>query len=182
MFKNFSLSSFKKMKPPAENTFNAMQEVKELNKIPLNKKFVKDYDNIEAAFKKVAKEQNVEDYDKNVAAKLIKDSAPVILELKKYFNRPRPKVSAKKMNVKMKDIEMDSMKTASYPSGHSVQGVLIGKVLGDKYPKAKSAFNKTAEKISYSRRVAHAHYKSDSKMGEKLGNSMYKHIKNKTKW
>ena len=46
-------------------------------------------------------------------------------------------------------------------------------------PKAKSAFVKTGENISYSRRVAHAHYKSDSKMGEKLGNSMYKHIKNK---
>ena len=45
--------------------------------------------------------------------------------------------------------------------------------------KAKSAFAKTGENISYSRRVARAHYKSDSKMGEKLGNSMYKHIKNK---
>ena len=169
------------MKPPADNTYDAMQEVKELKKIPLNKKFVKDYDNIEGAFKKTAKEQGVEDYDKNIAAKLIKDSAPVILELKKYFGRPRPKVTAKKMNIQMKDVEMESMKTASYPSGHSVQGVLIGKVLGDKYPKAKSAFNKTAENISYSRRVARAHYKSDSKMGEKLGNSMYKHIKNKTK-
>ena len=81
------------------------------------------------------------------------------------------------MNVNMKDIEMASMKTASYPSGHSTQGILIGKVLSDKYPKAKSAFNKTAENISYSRRVARAHYKSDSKLGEKLGKDMYKHIK-----
>ena len=56
---------------------------------------------------------------------------------------------------------------------------LIGKMLGDKHPKAKSAFAKTGENISYSRRVARAHYKSDSKMGEQLGNSMYKHIKNK---
>ena len=158
MFKNFDISSFKKMKPPGDNTFDTMQEVKALNKIPLNKKFVEDYDN-------------------NIAAKLIKDSAPVIIELKKYFNRPRPKVSAKKMNVKMKDIEMASMKTASYPSGHSTQGVLIAKVLSDKYPKAKSAFNKTAKNISYSRRVAHAHYKSDSDMGEKLGAAMYDHIK-----
>ena len=83
------------------------------------------------------------------------------------------------MNIKIKDYEMSSMKTPSYPSGHSVQGILIAKVLGDKYPKAKSAFAKTGENISYSRRVAHAHYKSDSKMGKKLGNSMYKHIKNK---
>jgi hypothetical protein len=71
------------------------------------------------------------------------------------------------------------MKTASYPSGHSVQGTLIAKVLGDKYPNVRKAFEKTGENISYSRRVARAHFKSDSKMGEKLGNSMYKHIKNK---
>ena len=179
MFKDFDISSFKKMKPPGDNTFDTMQEVKELESIPLNKKFVKDNDNIEAAFKKTAKENGVEDYDGKTAAKLIKESAPVILELKKYFNRPRPKVNAKKMNISMKDIEMESMKTPSYPSGHSVQGILIAKVLGDKYPKAKSAFNKTGKNISYSRRVAHAHYKSDSKMGEKLGNEMYKHIKNK---
>ena len=71
------------------------------------------------------------------------------------------------------------MKTPSYPSGHSVQGMLIGKVLSDKYPRSRKGFMATAKNISYSRRVARAHYKSDSKMGEELGNSMYKHIKNK---
>ena len=179
MFKDFDLSSFKKIKPPGDNTFDTSQEIKALNKIPLKKDFVKKFDNIEAAFAKTAKENNVEGYDKKIPAKLIKDSAPIILELKKHFDRPRPKVLAKKMNIKIKDIEMDSMKTPSYPSGHSAQGILIAKVLGDKYPKAKSAFIKTGENISYSRNVARAHYKSDSKMGKKLGNLMYKHIKNK---
>ena len=179
MFKNFNTSSFKKIKPPSDNSFNTMKEIKDLKKIPLRKDFVKKYDDIEAAFKKTAEEQGIKDYDKKIPAKIIKDSAPIILELKKHFNRPRPKVLAKKMNIKLDDYEMESMKTPSYPSGHSVQGILIAKVLGDKYPKAKSAFAKTGENISYSRRVAHAHYKSDSKMGEKLGNSMYKHIKNK---
>lgn len=176
MFKDFDTSSFKKMKPPGDNTFDTMQELKELESIPLDKKFVKENDDIEAAFKKTAKQNNIKDYDTSIAADLIKSSAPIILDIKKHFNRPRPKVVAKKMNINMKDIEMNSMKTPSYPSGHSVQGILIAKVLGDKYPKAKSAFAKTGKNISYSRRVAHAHYKSDSKMGEKLGNSMYKYI------
>ena len=179
MFKNFNTEPFKKKKPPSDGGYTTHTELNELRKIPLRKDFVEKYDDIEVAFKKTAEEQNVENYDKKIAAKLIKESAPIILELKKHFNRPRPKVLAKKMNIKMKDYEMSSMKTPSYPSGHSVQGILIAKVLGDKYPKAKSAFVKTGENISYSRRVAHAHYKSDSKMGEKLGNSMYKHIKNK---
>ena len=175
MFKNFNISSFKKQKPSSDNSFDTDQEIKALKKIPLRKEFVKKYDDIEAAFKKTAEEQGVKDYDKKIAAKLIKESAPVILELKKHHNRPRPYELDKKLTA----FKMKSMQTPSYPSGHSVQGILIGKVLSDKYPRSRKGFMATAKNISYSRRVARAHYKSDSKMGEELGNSMYKHIKNK---
>ena len=175
MLKDFDIGPFKKMKPPVDSGYTTRTEINELKKIPLKKDFVKKFDNIETAFAKTAKDNNIKDYDKSIAAKLIKESAPVILKLKKYHNRPRPK----ELDKKLPNYEMSSMKTPSYPSGHSVQGILIAKVLGDKYPKAKSAFAKTGENISYSRRVARAHYKSDSKMGEQLGNSMYKHIKNK---
>ena len=175
MFKDFDIKPFKKKKPPSDNSFDTAQEIKALKKIPLKKEFVKKYDNIEAAFAKTAKEQGVEDYDKNIAAKLIKDSAPVILELKKHHNRPRPYELDKKLTA----FKMKSMETPSYPSGHSVQGMLIGKVLSDKYPRSRKALMATAKNISYSRRVARAHYKSDSKLGEDIGNSMYKHIKNK---
>jgi len=173
MFKNFDISSFKKMKPSSDNSFDTAQEIKALKKIPLKKDYVKKYDDIEAAFKKTAKEQGVEDYDEKVAAKLIKESAPIILELKKHYDRPRPY----ELDKNLKHFKMKSMETPSYPSGHSVQGMLIGNVLKMKY--GKSAFMKTAENISYSRRVARAHYKSDSKMGEKLGNSMFNFIKDK---
>jgi hypothetical protein len=175
MFKDFDISSFKKQKPPSDNSFDTDQEIKALKKIPLRKEFVKKYDDIESAFKKTAEEQGVKDYDKKIAAKLIKESAPVILELKKHHDRKRPY----ELDKNLKAIVLKSMQTPSYPSGHSVQGVLIAKALGNKHPKAKSAFAKTGQNISYSRRVARAHYKSDSKLGEDIGNSMYKHIKNK---
>ena len=90
MFKDFNISSFKKTKPPSDNSFDTDQEIKALKKIPLRKDFVKKYDNIEKAFEQTAKDNNIKDYDKKIAAKLIKDSAPVILELKKYHNRKRP--------------------------------------------------------------------------------------------
>ena len=175
MLKDFDIGPFKKMKPPVDSGYTTRTEINELKKIPLKKDFVKKFDNIETAFAKTARDNNVQDYDKKVAAKLIKDSAPVILELKKFHNRPRPK----ELDRKLPNYEMASMKTPSYPSGHSVQGILIAKVLGDKYPNVRKAFEKTGENISYSRRVARAHFKSDSKMGEQLGNLMYKHIKNK---
>ena len=174
MLKDFNVSTFKKMKPPSDNSFDTAQEIKALKKIKLNKSFVKKYDNIEAAFKKTADEQGIKDYDKNIAAKLIKQSAPVILKLKKYHNRPRPYDLDKSLS----SVKMDSMNTASYPSGHSAQGMLIASVLKDKYGKG-SAFMQTAKNISDSRNIAHAHYKSDSKNGTELGKQMYKHIKNK---
>ena len=175
MLKKFNISKFKKQKPPSDHSFDTDQEIKELKKIPLKKDFVKKYDNIEAAFKQTAKEQDVKNYDEKIAAKLIKESAPIIIELKKYHNRPRPY----ELDKKLKHLKLKSMETPSFPSGHSVQGVLIGSVLKMKY--GKSAFMQTAKNISYSRRVARAHYKSDSKIGEKLGGEMYKHVKNKIK-
>ena len=44
MFKDFDISSFKKMKPPGDNTFDTMQEIKALKKIPIRKTFVKEFD------------------------------------------------------------------------------------------------------------------------------------------
>ena len=105
------------------------------------------------------------------------ESDPIIMKLKKHFNRPRPKVLAKKMGVKMKDIELETMKTPSYPSGHSVQGYLIAMTLSDKYPKKRDKLMKTAKDISYSRNIARAHYRSDSKFGEAIGLELYKYLK-----
>ena len=172
MFKDFNISSFKKQKPPSDNSFDTDQEIKALKKIPLRKDFVKKYDNIEKAFEQTAKDNNVKDYDKKIAAKLIKESAPVILELKKYHNRPRPY----ELNKNLKAVKMKSMNTPSYPSGHSAQGMLIASVLKDKYGKGP-AFMKTAKNISDSRNMAHAHYPSDSKNGTELGKQLYKHTK-----
>jgi hypothetical protein len=165
MFKDFDISSFKKQKPPSDSSFDTAQEIKALKKIPLRKEFVK-------KFEQTAKDNNIKDYDKKIAAKLIKDSAPVILELKKYHNRPRPY----ELDKSLKAVKMKSMNTPSYPSGHSAQGMLIASVLKDKYGKS-SAFMQTAKNISNSRNIAHAHYMSDSKNGTELGKQLYKHIK-----
>ena len=171
MLKDFNISSFKKQKPPSDNSFDTAQEIKALKKIPIRKEFVKKYDDIEAAFEKTAEEQGIKDYDKNIAAKLIKESAPVILELKKYHNRPRPY----ELDKSLSHVKMPSMKTKSYPSGHSAQSMLIALTLKDKYGKEK-AFMQTAKNISDSRNIAHAHFRSDSDNGNELGKKLYESI------
>tara|TARA_E500000305_G_scaffold102705_1_gene97648 strand:+ start:878 stop:1405 length:528 start_codon:yes stop_codon:yes gene_type:complete len=172
MLKDFNIKKYLDKKPPSDNSFTTMQEVKELNNTPINKNFVKQKDNIKKAFTKIVDEGKF-------IQKLIDESAPLILKIKKHHDRPRPKKLAKKIGIKMEDVEMESMKTPSYPSGHSAQGVLVGMALSDKYPNKKTKLMKIAKDISKSRNIARAHYKSDSKFGEQIGKDMYNHIKNK---
>ena len=185
MFKGFNIEKYKKIKPPPDNSFTTMQEIKEVNAIPMNKASVKKYDEIGDVFMDVLKKNNAfkdKEVEKNtfaVLSELVKKSYPIIKKLKDHFNRPRPKVMAKKINIKMKDYELPSMNTASYPSGHSVQGILIAKVLSDRWPRLKKELTRAGKKISESRRVAKAHYKSDSKLGELMGDDMYKYFKSK---
>ena len=172
LLKDFNIKKYLDKKPPGNNSFTTMQEIKELSKTPINKNFVKEKDDIKKSFTKIV------DEDKFIQG-LIDESAPIILKIKKHHNRPRPKKLAKKLGIKMEDIEMDSMKTPSYPSGHSAQGMLIGMVLSDKYPSKRNKLMKTAKDISKSRNIAHAHYKSDSRFGEDIGKDMYNEVKNK---
>ena len=113
------------------------------------------------------------------AQNIINETSPVIWKIKKHHNRPRPKEIAKKLKIRMEDYELKSMDTPSYPAGHSAQGVLIGMALSDKHPNKKNKLRQAAKDISQSRNIAKAHYKSDSKFGEKKGRDMYKHIKDK---
>ena len=176
MFEDFDITKYYKKNPPANGSFTTMQEIKELKKIPINKKFIKDKDNTLETFKKAGEKVGV-DVPQGLIDKLIKESAPVIMDIKEFFNRPRPKDLAIKLGIKLPNVELDSMKTPSYPSGHSTQAYLIAHILGDMYPKYKDVFIKAANDISYSRNIARCHYRSDSKFGKLLGREMYNYLK-----
>ena len=172
MLKGFPIQKYLDKKPPSENSITTKGEVKELSKLPIREKFIKEKDDIKKSFESIVGKDEI-------IQKLINESAPIIIKIKKHHDRPRPKVMAKKMKTKMEDMEMASMKTPSYPSGHSVQGVLIANGLADKYPNKKDKLKKMGRDISYSRRSARAHYKSDSLFGEQIGKDMYNYIKDK---
>ena len=172
MFKDFNISKFKKNKPPSDNSITTINEIKELKKIPIREKFINEMDDGEKLFTKIVGKDPL-------IGKLISKSTPVIMELKKHFNRPRPAVLAKKLGIELKDIKLKSMKTPAYPSGHAAQATLLSLALSDEYPEKENKLKKLARDIIHSRSVAHTHYPSDNIAGEKLGKQMYNHIKNK---
>lgn len=176
---DFNYDDFKQTPPPKNESLQTYYELKTLKSLPIDEEFAKEKDDIEKCFEKVCMNNGIE-YPKELVENIIKSSAGIILDLKFLFNRPRPVQLSEEYDIKLTEqMYMESMKTPSYPSGHSTQGILISKILATKYPSAGQEFMKEGKDISYSRNIARAHYPSDSKEGEKLGTKMYEYLKNK---
>jgi hypothetical protein len=176
-FKNFDLSKLKRQKPPKDSSLETFREIKELSKIKDNPKFVEDNDDMMKVFGNFATKNNYKFPEKIVKDMALDAYDNVIKKLKFHFNRPRPKELAKEYGIKLNDIELKSMKTPAYPSGHSAQGRLVANYLNDL--NNTNRFTVLGENISDSRNIAKAHYKSDSEFGKQIGDELYKHLKEK---
>jgi len=176
LFKDFNMSKYFTKNPPKNTSIQTYQELLYLKDLPEDDDFVEKHDDIEGVMNEVCKEHNLT-FPKDLVKELLKSCS--MLELKYHYNRPRPFQLAKYYNIKLGEHVMESMKTPSYPSGHSAQGILVGKVLQTKLPINTDAFIEAGKRISYSRNVGRAHYPSDSRMGEIIGDVMFNHIKHK---
>tara|TARA_E500000178_G_scaffold152890_1_gene152726 strand:- start:32300 stop:35845 length:3546 start_codon:yes stop_codon:yes gene_type:complete len=94
---------------------------------------------------------------------LKKIGSGVVRHFKNKFQRPRPYELADALNMKFNHMELisDSMKTPSYPSGHSLQSRLIAEFYGKLYPKHKQNLIDLSDECGYGRVLAGWHYPSD---------------------
>ena len=178
-FDDFNLIQFKNKKPPLDNSLTTLKEIKDIDSLELNEKFVTYYDDAYNVFKNVV-EGNGYKFPEDLVKGLINESRKPILDLKTYHNRTRPAEIAKNYNIDLDVTDLSSAKTKAYPSGHSAQGLLIALVLSDMYPQLRNKLMKAAENISDSRNVGRLHYASDSKAGKDLGLKLYEYYKQKT--
>ena len=176
LFKDFNFSKYFSKNPPKNSSIQTYQELLYLKDLPEDKDFVEKHDDVPAVFKEVCEEHNLT-FPEDLVKELAKSC--VLHELKYHYNRPRPIQLAEHYNINLRSTELDSMKTPSYPSGHSAQGILIGKVLQTKLRINTNAFIEAGKRISYSRNLGRAHYPSDSRLGEEIGTEMYRYIINK---
>ena len=176
LFKDFNMSKYFTKNPPKNASIQVYNELQYLKDLPEDDAYVEKHDDIEAVMEEVCMEHNVT-FPKDLVEELLKSCS--MLELKYHYNRPRPFQLAKYYNIKLGEHVMESMKTPSYPSGHSAQGILIGKVLQTKLPINTDAFLEAGKRISYSRNLGRAHYPSDSRLGEDIGSEMFRYIRDK---
>ena len=159
-------------KPFPENsskkTLSELEWLRDLNNGEIDKKYVKEGDDIIPLFKKYCKVNEL-DFDVKYYEKVLKESAKTILSLKYYYNRPRPIQLAEFYGLEeFKNMDLPSMNTPAYPSGHSTQGHLIALLLTKENPTHYNGLQEIANHISKSRLMARAHYPSDCEFGRRV--------------
>ena len=179
-FKGFNLTEFKNTPPPKNDSKVTENEIKEVQKIKVNKKFVNTTDDIHEHFQDFLKTKDVE-YPKKEIKKSMKGLSRIILELKYHYNRPRPEQIAEKKKIKLKPTTLDTASTPSYPSGHALRGRFMGRYLSEKYPEYKNDLIRLGDDIGDGRLMAKVHYPSDDKFGKDLGDKLYDFFKGSNK-
>ena len=169
------------IKPPPTNESNKTRsEVFYLlgyNDGVIDNEMVQAYDDIVKAYMPVV-EKNGLKVSSDELEEIIKESSKFVMKLKYKFNRPRPYQVAEFYDIDdFKRHKLDTAKTPSYPSGHAMQGRLLALYLSDKDPNNKNEYMMIGHNISESRIMARAHYVSDRKYGDMLGDELYKEMK-----
>ena len=173
LFEDISIS----LQPFPENTSKkTLEEVKYLSEIEEDVDYVRENDKVKESFGKLHEELELE-YNEDEAGKYLKESSKYIMELKYKFQRPSPHQIADFYGIDLNGVDLDSMKTPSYPSGHATQGYLLGMIYSERYPEYRKEFMKLGDDIAESRIVGKAHFPSDKKAGIELAEKLFQNRK-----
>ena len=173
LFEDISIS----LQPFPENSSKkTLEEVKYLSNIEEDREFVEEHDKVSKVFGKLHEELGLE-FNKDEAKKYNRESAKHIMELKYKYQRPRPHQIADFYGINLNGVDLDSMKTPSYPSGHATQGYLLGMIYSERYPQHRKEFMKLGEDVAESRIIGKAHFPSDKKAGIELAEKLFENRK-----
>ena len=165
--------------PPANDSNETRTELFKLlayNDGVIDRKMVKEFDDMREPYMELVNKYNL-DVTKDDLQQIIDDGDKFTLKIKYKFNRPRPYQIAEHYGIEdFRRHKLDSAKTPSYPSGHALQGRLIGLILTDKDPEHQNEYMAVSQRISDSRIMARAHYPSDKEYGEKLADELYEQM------
>ena len=144
---------------------------------PENQNYLKRYlaydRNLIQAISSIFKQKDIE--VEELVTEIVKDIQNLIFKLKFHIQRPRPFQLAQYYKLKLFPYKSFSSHTPSYPSGHTVQAIVILNVLGNKYPTEYQYCKEMIEDIAYSRVYLGHHYPSDNEGGRELGKAILKH-------
>jgi len=171
----FPIENFKNTPPPENESQTTEEEIEHLDNISVDKKFIESADDIDKPFKEFLQSKDLE-YPLESIKKVMGGIRSIILQLKYYYNRPRPGQVADAKGIDFDPESLKSASTPSYPSGHATQGRFIARLLSDLYPEYEKEFIRLGDDMAYSRNMAKVHYPSDTAFGKELGDALYEYV------
>jgi len=106
-----------------------------------------------------------------------RDINPLIAKLKYKFQRPRPFQLANYYKLNLFPMRSTSAHTPSYPSGHTIQAIVILTIIGNKHTQLYPYCKRLWEDIAHSRVAIGVHYPSDNDFSAHVANEILKHPK-----
>jgi hypothetical protein len=144
---------------------------------PENQNYLKRYlaydRNLIQAISSIFKQKDIE--VEELVTEIVKDIQNLIFKLKYQIQRPRPYQLSQYYKLKLFPYKSFSAHTPSYPSGHTIEAIVILNVLGNKYPTEYQYCKELIEDIAYSRVYLGHHYPSDNEGGREIGKAILKH-------
>lgn len=101
----------------------------------------------------------------------------IVLDIKYYYNRPRPNQIAEFYNINLDIISTKTHHTPSYPSGHTAYAALAYELLTELYPEYNTKFKELLSKVSKARLIQGIHFESDNEASISLVHSIYPDLK-----
>lgn len=156
---------------------NEISDCLEIVSQPENQSYLKRYlaydRNLIQAVSSIFKQKDIE--VEELVTDIVKDIQNLIYKLKFHYQRPRPYQLAQYYKLKLFPYKSFSAHTPSYPSGHTIEAIVILNVLGNKYPTEYQYCKELIEDIIYSRVYLGHHFPSDNDGGRELAKAILKH-------
>lgn len=111
----------------------------------------------------------------SLCSEIINDLRPLIIRLKYFYQRPRPKQIAQYYKLSLFPFNSFSADTPSYPSGHTFEAYVILNVISNKYPIEYQYCRDMIEDIAYSRLYLGLHYPTDNDFAITVAREVLKH-------
>jgi hypothetical protein len=144
---------------------------------PENQSYLKRYlaydRNLIQAISSIFKQKDIE--VEELITEIVVDIQNLIYKLKFQIQRPRPFQLAQYYKLKLFPYKSFSSHTPSYPSGHTIEAIVILNVLGNKYPTEYQYCKEMIEDVAYSRIYLGHHFPSDNEGAREIGKAILKH-------
>lgn len=115
------------------------------------------------------------DVSKEQILKWVGDIDPITFYLKDKFNRPRPYQLAKELRLDLHPITATDANSAAYPSGHTMDFLVILYKFGKMKPEAADEIDDFYHEIKRVRELSGLHYPSDRKLSEYIFKQLVRH-------